>query len=76
MSSSSSTLDQLWQTLGLDSLPPDAGSAENLGSTRVPDWDERTAPNGPRVALPPLTERIDLPRISMLPPAVDAQPHE
>lgn len=39
---STSTFDQLWKTLGLDSLPPDAGSPEDLGSTRVPDWEAAT----------------------------------
>src|SRR4051812_46231698 len=69
---SSSTLEQLWQTLGLDSLPPDAGSAENLGSTRVPDWEESTLPQVTLSTPPTTTERIDLPKISVLPPTSDA----
>jgi eukaryotic-like serine/threonine-protein kinase len=72
MSSSSSTLDQLWQTLGLDSLPPDAGSAENLGSTRVPDWEQATLRHVAVSTPPTTTERIDLPKISVLPPTTEA----
>ncbi len=74
MSSSSSTLDQLWLTLGLDSLPPDAGSAENLGCTRVPDWEEATLPQGKPREANPATERIDLPQISLQPPTGDTPP--
>ncbi len=69
--SSTSTLEQLWQTLGLDSLPADAGSAENLASTRLPDREEATLPPAPVIAEPPSTERIDLPRISLSPPNSD-----
>lgn len=61
--SSSNTLDQLWQSLGLDSLPLDAGSAEHLGNTRVPDWEEATIRHTETKAAPP-TERLDLPRLS------------
>ena len=68
MSSQNATLEQLWQTLGLDSLPPDAGSAEALGDTRVPDWDKATLRHDPVTSAPPTTERIDLPRISLTPP--------
>lgn len=68
MSSQNATLEQLWQTLGLDSLPPDAGSAEALGDTRVPDWDKATLRHEPVTSAPPTTERIDLPRISLTPP--------
>ena len=67
MGSSPDTLDQLWQSLGLDSLPPDAGSAENLGGTRVPDWDEVTLRHV-TVASVPTEERVDLARLSMKPP--------
>lgn len=77
MGSPTSTLEQLWQTLGLDSLPPDAGSAEDLGSTRVPDWDQATfRHDAPGASAPPVTERIDLPRISLTPPTEDATEKE
>ncbi|HEY1087524.1 MAG TPA: protein kinase, partial [Archangium sp.] len=66
MSSSKDTLELLWRSLGLDSLPPDAGSAESLGSTRVPDWEENTLRH--TLSGPPVTERVDLPRISLTPP--------
>ena len=65
-----STLDQLWQTLGLDSLPPDAGTAANLNATRTRNWEAETVKN-PRVEGAPRTERLDLPRISIAPPALD-----
>jgi len=71
MSGPTPTLEQLWKTLGLDSLPPDAGSAADLSSTRVPDWDQATL-RSEQVAAPPPTERIDLPRISLTPPTTDA----
>ena len=66
MSGSPDTLDTLWKTLGLDSLPADAGSAENLGSTRVPDWDEVTLRRD-EGASPP-AERTDLARLTLKPP--------
>ena len=64
------TLEKLWHTLGLDSLPADAGSAENLGGTRVPDWDEVTLRHAP-VASAPAKQRGDLARLSMKPPLGD-----
>ncbi len=68
MGSSPDTMDRLWQSLGLDSLPPDAGSAENLGGTRVPDWDEVTLRHV-TVASVPTEERVDLARLTLKPPA-------
>lgn len=69
---SSTTLDRLWKTLGLDSLPPDAGSAESLGSTRRGDWHDATV-KAARADV--ATERVDLPRISLTPPhGPDAPP--
>ena len=62
---STPTLDQLWKTLGFDSLPADAGSTEDLGSTRVPDWEEATVRHEEVPAPAVNTERIDLPRISL-----------
>ena len=68
MSSQSGTLDQLWNSLGLDSLPADAGTAVDLDATRVPDWEQATLRPDP-VTQPPLSaERPDLPRISLTPP--------
>ncbi len=74
MGSQASTLDQLWQSLGLDSLPPDAGTAIDLDATRVPDWEQATV-RPEQVSAPPLstTERIDLPRISLTPPVGDLE---
>ncbi len=65
------TLDQLWKSLGFDSLPFNAGSAEHLDSTRGPDWDEVTLRHVQTRAAPPTTLRIDLPKISLLPPVAD-----
>ncbi len=69
---SSTTLDKLWKTLGLDSLPPDAGTAESLAATRRAD---QSAPSL-RASDGMITERTDLPRISLTPPhsGVDAPP--
>ena len=74
MGSQSSTLEQLWQSLGLDSLPPDAGTAIDLDATRVPDWEQATVRHE-QVSAPPITttERIDLPRISLTPPVDDSE---
>lgn len=74
MGSQSSTLEQLWQSLGLDSLPPDAGTAIDLDATRVPDWEQATVRHE-QVSAPPLstTERVDLPRISLTPPVSDVE---
>jgi eukaryotic-like serine/threonine-protein kinase len=68
------TLDQLWKTLGLDSLPGDAGTAVGLDSTRVRDWAQATIPGSPRRF--DQTERVDLPRLTLTPPRVgtDAAP--
>lgn len=67
--SSTTTLDRLWQTLGLDELPADAGSAESLGSTRRGDWNDATVPASSKTELTAVpTERVDLPRISLTPP--------
>ena len=76
MSGPTPTLEQLWQTLGLDSLPHDAGSAEDLDSTRVPDWDQATLRQDPVTAATPTTERMDLPRISLTPPNGDQEKQE
>ena len=65
MSSETTTLDRLWKTLGLDSLPPDTGSKEDLGSTRIPDWEVATVRHEV-LTVPPTTERIDLPKISQI----------
>lgn len=67
---SPATLNQLWATLGLDSLPADAGTAIGLDSTRVRDWDEATIRSG-EASLPPVeVERGDLPKLSLTPPNV------
>jgi eukaryotic-like serine/threonine-protein kinase len=71
MGSSSATLDHLWKTLGLDSLPLDAGTAVDLNATRARDWQAETVKT-PLVEEGPRTERTDLPRISIAPPALDA----
>jgi|APLak6261675434_1056106.scaffolds.fasta_scaffold00358_8 serine/threonine-protein kinase len=69
MRSGSSTLNQLWNSLGLDSLPADAGTAVGLDSTRMRDWDEATLRSG-ESSLPPVEqERGDLPRLSLTPPS-------
>ncbi len=66
---SPATLNQLWSTLGLDSLPADAGTAIGLDSTRVRDWEEATIRSA-ESSLPPVeVERDDLPRLSLTPPA-------
>lgn len=65
---SADTLDQLWKTLGLDSLPADAGTAMGLDSTRMRDWEQATHQSGGRLT-PALPERDDLPRLSLTPPA-------
>ena len=68
MRGDSSTLNQLWNSLGLDSLPADAGTAVGLDSTRVRDWEEATIRSG-EASLPVVdTEREDLPRLSLTPP--------
>ncbi|MBL8918080.1 MAG: serine/threonine protein kinase [Myxococcaceae bacterium] len=60
-----STLNELWERLKLDSLPPDAGAVEDLRATRTPDWAQATL----RAARhDPATERVDLPRVSLTPP--------
>lgn len=64
------TLEQLWSSLGLDSLPADAGTAVGLDETRTRDWDEATL----RADLSgPVTERTDLPSLSLTPPASELQ---
>ncbi len=64
----SRTLDQLWQSLGLDSLPPDAGTAHGLSETRRAEWGDATLR---RPATPPHpTERHDLPRLSSASPTL------
>lgn len=67
------TLEELWGRLGLDELPPDAGSEEDLRATRTRDWDEATVRSGelrsPEGLDGPVTERTDLPRVSITPPA-------
>lgn len=68
MSSQSGTLDQLWNSLGLDSLPADAGTAVDLDATRVPDWEQATLRPDPVTQPPVSAERPDLPRISLTPP--------
>jgi eukaryotic-like serine/threonine-protein kinase len=65
------TLDLLWRTLGLDSLPADAGTAVDLNATRARDWQEETVKN-PKAEEATFTERTDLPRISIAPPAIDS----
>ncbi|MFO0599568.1 MAG: serine/threonine-protein kinase [Myxococcaceae bacterium] len=71
------TLDELWQSLGLDSLPPDAGTALDLHQTRLRDWDEATLRSGEHEVAP--DEREDLPRLSLSPPGdrphADDSPH-
>jgi serine/threonine-protein kinase len=62
--SSTTTLDALWKTLGLDSLPGDVGSATDLRATHGVDWAAATL----RVTRDTPTERVDLPRISTRPP--------
>ena len=65
MSSQSGTLDQLWNSLGLDSLPADAGTAVDLDATRVPDWEQATLRPDPVTQPPVSAERPDLPRPEM-----------
>ncbi len=67
MSDETNTLDDLWQKLGLDSLPADAGAHEDLRATRSIDWSAATV----RAARETLPERTDLPRISGQPPKGD-----
>lgn len=69
MADTTRTLDLLWEKLGLDSLPGDVGSAEDLRSTRQVDWNVETL----KVARENPTERLDLPRISITPPAVSTE---
>ncbi len=62
------TLEELWNRLKLDSLPADAGASEDLRATRTRDWEQETL----RVERQEIvTERVDLPRISLTPPGVD-----
>ncbi len=64
MSASTTTLDELWVTLGLDSLPGDAGSPTDLRATHGVAWSAATL----RITRDTPTERVDLPRISNQPP--------
>lgn len=79
MSPPADTLSRLWATLGLDSLPADAGTAESLAETRVPDWEQATLRQD-LASSPPVTERVDLPRITLSPPDLDGpgghEPHQ
>lgn len=72
MGSGRSTLDDLWKSLGLDSLPPDAGTAVDLHQTRLPDWEVDTLRSGEHDD-PTAPPREDLPRLSLSPPARDGQ---
>lgn len=58
------TLDALWTKLGLDSLPGDAGAAEDLRATRGVNWEATTV----RMTREVPAQRADLPRISSAPP--------
>ncbi len=69
MARSTDTLEHLWGKLGLDSLPADAGTAMDLDVTRTRNWDEATLRTD---ASEPPPERIDLPHISLSPPAGEA----
>ena len=69
MSRGNDTLEHLWLKLGLDSLPADAGTPVELESTRTRDWEDATLKHDVRA---PPSERDDLPRISLTPPAVAA----
>lgn len=64
------TLDELWTRLKLDSLPADAGANEDLRATRTRDWEQDTL-RAERQEV--LTERVDLPRISLTPPGAEPQ---
>jgi hypothetical protein len=64
---SGETLELLWRRLGLDSLPPDAGTAESLHETRRDNWDDSTV----RAVSAKVTEREDLPRITLSSPQLD-----
>jgi serine/threonine protein kinase len=68
---SGETLDLLWRRLGLDSLPPDAGTAASLQETRRDNWDGNTV----RAAAINVSEREDLPRISLSSPELGDSPH-
>lgn len=70
--SSESTLDDLWKSLGLDSLPPDTGAANTLDQTRVRDWEESTIRSGEHPA--GAAQREDLPRLSLTPPMTSDAP--
>ncbi len=70
MSTPQHTLDELWDQLGLDSLPGDAGAADDLRATRSLDHSTdflQTTLDNP-------TERVDLPKISSNPPSDPAGP--
>ncbi|MDP3234801.1 MAG: serine/threonine-protein kinase [Myxococcales bacterium] len=64
------TLDELWTRLKLDSLPADAGANEDLRATRTRDWAQDTLRADRHEVI---TERVDLPRISLTPPGVESQ---
>ena len=66
---SGTTLDDLWKSLGLDSLPPDAGTAVDLNQTRLRDWEEATVRSGEHAL--PTEERSELPTLSLKPPNLD-----
>ncbi|MBL8909259.1 MAG: serine/threonine protein kinase [Archangium sp.] len=66
------TLDDLWKSLGLDSLPPDAGTAADLNQTRLRDWEVDTLRSGEHED-PTAPRRDDLPKLSLSPPAKDGQ---
>lgn len=72
MSSGGRTLDDLWKSLGLDSLPPDAGTAADLQQTRLRDWEVDTLRSGEHED-PTAQARQDLPKLSLSPPAKDGQ---
>lgn len=65
---SGETLELLWTRLGLDSLPPDAGTAESLHETRRDNWESNTV----RAVSSGVAEREDLPRITLSSPQLDA----
>ncbi len=67
---SSTTLDRLWNDLGLDELPADAGTAESLDATRRGDWQDATMRGAGGIEAS-ATERVDLPRITLTPPMMD-----
>lgn len=64
------TLDELWDRLKLDSLPADTGASEDLRATRTRDWEQDTLRSERQDVV---TERVDLPRISLTPPGAEPQ---